>query len=129
MELNNRKPLSLLISTALVAFSLPAAGQNSTAQGQQQMVVAANPHAVAAGAEILDAGGSALDAAIAVQVVLSMVEPQSSGIGGGAFLIHFDAPDPGNEPALMTYQGRERAPAAAFPARRCRRARCPEPAG
>ena len=55
------------------------------------MVAAANPLAARAGAEMLREGGSALDAAIAVQLVLNLVEPQSSGIGGGAFILHWDA--------------------------------------
>ena len=54
------------------------------------MVAAANPLAVKAGVDTLNAGGSAVDAAIAVQMVLNLVEPQSSGIGGGAFLVTFD---------------------------------------
>ena len=54
------------------------------------MVVAANPLAAEAGAEILKAGGSAIDAAITVQLVLNIVEPQSSGIGGGTFIVHWD---------------------------------------
>ncbi len=73
------------------------------------MVAAANPHAVDAGVEILRAGGSALDAAIAVQMVLGLVEPQSSGIGGGAFLLHWSQRDK----RLRSYDGRETAPAAA----------------
>lgn len=111
---------ALLIGAALTVMQ-PAAGQpaadgGAPVRGRQQMVVAANPHAVAAGAEILDAGGSAVDAAIAVQAVLSMVEPQSSGIGGGAFLIHYGVPSPAPDaPVLTAYQGRERAPATAFP--------------
>jgi gamma-glutamyltranspeptidase/glutathione hydrolase len=82
----------------------------------KQMVVAANPHAAAAGIEILRAGGSAVDAAIAVQLVLSLVEPQSSGIGGGAFMLVFDAPaDERGERQVTAYEGRESAPAAATP--------------
>jgi gamma-glutamyltranspeptidase/glutathione hydrolase len=73
-------------------------------------VAAANPLATQAGLEILQAGGSAVDAAIAVQMVLTLVEPQSSGIGGGAFLLHFD----GN--ATEAFDGRETAPAGATPA-------------
>jgi len=77
----------------------------------RQVVTAANPLAVDAGVEILRAGGSAIDAAIATQMVLGLVEPQSSGIGGGAFLIHHRARDR----SLATYDGRETAPAAATP--------------
>ncbi len=71
------------------------------------MAASANPHATAAAAEMLDAGGSAIDAAIAAQMVLTLVEPQSSGIGGGAFLLHWD----GRE--VTALDGRETAPAAA----------------
>lgn len=77
------------------------------------MVAAANPLAVEAGHGILKAGGSAIDAAIAVQMVLNLVEPQSSGIGGGAFLLHHAA----SGKRLVTYDGRETAPAAARPER------------
>ncbi|MDA0260947.1 MAG: gamma-glutamyltransferase family protein [Proteobacteria bacterium] len=73
------------------------------------MVAAANPWAVDAGVEILRAGGSAVDAAIAAQLVLNLVEPQSSGIGGGAFLVHYH----GSTGAIVAYDGRETAPAAA----------------
>ena len=76
------------------------------------MVAAANPYATRAGLDILRAGGSAVDAAIAVQMVLTLVEPQSSGIGGGAFLLTFDAA----RGAVQAYDGRETAPAAATPA-------------
>ena len=75
----------------------------------KDMVVAANPLAVDAGIEMLRAGGAAIDAAIAVQMVLNLVEPQSSGIGGGAFMLHYDAVNK----KLETYDGRETAPAAA----------------
>lgn len=70
-------------------------------------VAAANPLATDAGYQVLRAGGSAIDAAIAVQMVLTLVEPQSSGLGGGAFLLHFDGR------AVEAFDGRETAPAAA----------------
>lgn len=73
------------------------------------MVSAAHPLAVEAGYEVLKRGGSAVDAAVAVQVVLGLVEPQSSGIGGGAFLLHWSEA----EKKLRSYDGRETAPAAA----------------
>ncbi|MBM3369331.1 MAG: gamma-glutamyltransferase [Betaproteobacteria bacterium] len=73
------------------------------------MVVTAHPLASKVGCEVLRDGGSAIDAAVAVQMVLGLVEPQSSGIGGGGFLIHFDA----SSKQLVTYDGRETAPAAA----------------
>ena len=73
------------------------------------MVTAANPYAVDAAIEVLAAGGSAFDAAIAAHLVLGLVEPQSSGIGGGAFLLAFDR-DAGS---LEVFDGRETAPAGA----------------
>lgn len=73
----------------------------------RQAVAAANPLATDAGHQVLRAGGSALDAAIAVQMVLGLVEPQSSGIGGGAFLLHFDGRQ------VTAHDGRETAPAGA----------------
>lgn len=73
----------------------------------REAVAAANPLATDAGHQILRAGGSALDAAIAVQMVLGLVEPQSSGIGGGAFLLHFDGR------RVQAFDGRETAPAGA----------------
>lgn len=73
------------------------------------MVVSANPLASAAGCAILKKGGSAVDAAVAVQAVLGLVEPQSSGLGGGAFMLHYNA----KTKALTSYDGREQAPAAA----------------
>ncbi len=76
-------------------------------QARRFMVAAANPLATEAGYEILRDGGSAIDAAVAVQMVLNLVEPQSSGIGGGALLMHWD----GHE--VQAWDGRETAPAAA----------------
>ncbi len=70
-------------------------------------IAAANPLAATAGYEILQQGGSAIDAALAAQMVLGLVEPQSSGLGGGAFLLYFDGT------AVLAYDGRETAPAAA----------------
>ncbi|MDZ7938630.1 MAG: gamma-glutamyltransferase family protein [Rhodoferax sp.] len=72
-------------------------------------VAAANPLATDAGLQVLRAGGSAIDAAIAVQMVLALVEPQSSGLGGGAFLVHFDGK------TTEAFDGRETAPAGATP--------------
>jgi gamma-glutamyltranspeptidase / glutathione hydrolase len=76
-------------------------------QAEHWMVAAANPLAADAGFQILQAGGSAVDAAIAVQMVLNLVEPQSSGIGGGAFLVNWDGR------RVTVFDGREKAPAAA----------------
>ena len=74
-------------------------------------VAAANPYAVEAGLAILAAGGSAVDAAVAVQAMLGLVEPQSSGIGGGAFLLHYDAATK----QVAAFDGREAAPGGATP--------------
>lgn len=73
-----------------------------------QMVASANPYATDAGLDILRRGGTAVDAAITVQLVLTLVEPQSSGIGGGAFLLYWDD----KAKTLQAYDGRETAPAA-----------------
>ena len=70
-------------------------------------VASANPLATQAGYEILKSGGAAIDAAVAIQMVLTLVEPQSSGIGGGAFILHHDGQ------RIEAYDGREIAPAAA----------------
>ena len=76
---------------------------------QRHMISTANSHATAAGLETLRAGGSAVDAAIAAQLVLNLVEPQSSGIGGGAFLLHYKS----STRRIEAYDGRETAPGAA----------------
>lgn len=96
------------------AYSMPAQPEGASGysakpgwSAQKFAVAAANPLATDAGYQILKAGGSATDAAIAVQMVLALVEPQSSGIGGGAFLLHYDGRQ------VEAYDGRETAPAAA----------------
>lgn len=107
-------PALLLLAAACAPLSQTTEGPSppraSAAQGQV-MVSAANPLAVEAGLEVLRAGGSAVDAAVAVQAVLGLVEPQSSGLGGGAFLVHYDA----ETGQVSAYNGRETAPAAATP--------------
>lgn len=106
---------STLITAATMASAL---ADTSTALNPRQavttstaMVAAANPKAVRAGVDILAAGGTAADAAVAVQMMLNLVEPQSSGIGGGAFMLYWDA----ESNKLLTYDGREKAPASATP--------------
>jgi gamma-glutamyltranspeptidase / glutathione hydrolase len=93
---------------------LPEAASGFTAKPgwatKKFAVAAANPLATDAGYQILKAGGSAVDAAVAVQMVLGLVEPQSSGIGGGAFLLHQDGKAGGK---MEAFDGRETAPAAA----------------
>ncbi len=80
--------------------------QKEAVSAKKFMVAAANPYASKAGYNILAQGGSAIDAAIAVQLVLTLVEPQSSGIGGGAFILHWQD----KQKKLTTYDGRETAP-------------------
>jgi gamma-glutamyltranspeptidase/glutathione hydrolase len=104
----------LAIAAALALSSCnnsppPAPGVQQFAT--QPFVIAANPLAVQAGLEVLRRGGSAVDAAIAVQAMLSLVEPQSSGVGGGAFMTYYDAP----AKRVTIYDGREVAPAQATP--------------
>ncbi|HEV7385058.1 MAG TPA: gamma-glutamyltransferase, partial [Phenylobacterium sp.] len=85
----------------------PAASQ----KGPTVMIAAAEPVAVDAGLKVLKAGGSAVDAAVAVQAVLGLVEPQSSGLGGGSFMVYYDA----RTRQVTAYNGRETAPAGATP--------------
>ena len=96
-----------LAACALITAEVAAAGEGA----QRFLVATANPHATRAAAEIIRLGGSAVDAAIAAQLVLTLVEPQSSGIGGGAFMLHYDA----ELGSVTAYDGRETAPAAATP--------------
>lgn len=102
------------LGVGVLAITLELAGATQVlpaepVKAQRQMVVAAHPLAASAGLEILRQGGNAVDAAIAVQMVLTLVEPQSSGIGGGGFLLAYD----GRTRTLAAYDGRETAPAAA----------------
>ena len=108
------------LSVVLLAGVLSAGPLSSRAESpppsgdgppRQAVVAAANPLAVEAGLEVLRRGGSALDAAVAVEAMLGLVEPQSSGLGGGAFIMYFDAASG----AVSAYNGRETAPAAASP--------------
>ncbi len=92
--------LLLLLASVTTAAAEPA---------RRHMVAAAHPLAAEAGLAVLRDGGSAVDAAVAVQMVLTLVEPQSSGIGGGAFLLHFQA----GSGRIEAWDGRETAPAAA----------------
>ncbi len=86
-------------------------GQTRSAPAHGPFVAAANPLAVEAGLAILRRGGSAVDAAVAIQAVLGLVEPQSSGLGGGSFMMVFNA----GTGEVTTYDGRETAPSAATP--------------
>ncbi len=117
------RPIRLL--AALLLTTAPALAQDAplpertaevavhpTVTAEHFMVAAAHPLAAKAGYDVLAAGGSAADAAVAIQMVLNVVEPQSSGIGGGAFAVYWDAA----LGTLTTFDGRETAPAAATPA-------------
>ena len=96
---------------ALAALSTPASAvaAENPVRASHAMIAAAHPAAAEAGARILEEGGNAIDAAIAAQMVLGLVEPQSSGVGGGGFLLYFDAA----RDSVESYDGRETAPAAA----------------
>ena len=100
-----------MFKTLLVAVAMFGLAQTAQAQGARQMIAAANPYAAQAGLDMLARGGSAVDAAIAAQMVLNLVEPQSSGIGGGGFMLSYDARDG----SVIAYDGRETAPAAVTP--------------
>jgi gamma-glutamyltranspeptidase/glutathione hydrolase len=118
-EVGNNACLQYSASGAVYDPGTPGAGgapeiptgfaSKKTAFSRSFMVVAANPLATKAGCEVLKKGGTAVDAAIATQMVLNLVEPQSSGIGGGAFMLHYKR-DTGT---VTAYDGRETAPAAA----------------
>ncbi|NQU57341.1 MAG: gamma-glutamyltransferase, partial [Rhodospirillales bacterium] len=93
------------------AISISPFVKRGPVQSDKWMIAVANPQAAEAGRQMLRDGGSAVDAAIAAQMVLGLVEPQSSGIGGGAFLMHLD----GQSGQVAAYDGREKAPAKAGP--------------
>ncbi|OWT62131.1 gamma-glutamyltransferase [Candidimonas nitroreducens] len=106
--------LPAVLQQAMAAEDInPEAGtgriERPVAHARHDMVSSANPLASRAGLQILRQGGSAADAAIAMQMVLNLVEPQSSGIGGGAFIVTYDA----RQRRVRSYDGRETAPAAA----------------
>ena len=92
----------LIFLLGLIGLGLTACSQDN----KPGMVSSANPHASRAGAQMLEKGGSAIDAAIAAQLVLGLVEPQSSGIGGGAFALYWD----GENGKVTSFDGREKAP-------------------
>ena len=106
-------PALVLAAGFALAQPAPEPASGHTAKqlvtAKRFMLAAAHPLAVEAGYGVLQRGGTAIDAAVAVQLVLNLVEPQSSGIGGGAFILHYSAGDS----KLAAYDGRETAPAAA----------------
>lgn len=105
-------PASAQQASDVVAPERPSGiATKAPVHAKKHMVVAANPLAAEAGLQVLRDGGSAADAAVAIQAVLGLVEPQSSGLGGGAFVVFYDAA----ANRLTTFDGRETAPAAATP--------------
>ncbi|MAB10783.1 MAG: hypothetical protein CME96_07960, partial [Hyphomonas sp.] len=96
-------------ATEALEAEVEVADENAWTKGA--MVAAANPEAVEAGLAILREGGTAVDAAIAVHAALGLVEPESSGIGGGGFMVYYDHASG----EVTVFDGRERAPAAATP--------------
>jgi len=107
-------PKAAFVTAALLPWLGGCSDQTEeagTRAPSEAMVAAADPRAVSAGLEIMSEGGTAVDAAIAVQAVLGLVEPQSSGIAGGAFMLVYDA----KTKRVTMYDGRETAPASATP--------------
>ncbi len=118
MKLN--PPVSRLVMLLVLWFGLGLAACSGPQETRTEaakpgplpvggMVAAANPMAVEAGLQILRQGGNAVDAAVAVQTVLGLVEPQSSGLGGGSFMLYYDA----KTKAITSFDGRETAPSGA----------------
>lgn len=100
--------LAMAVEEDLAPESATGLEANQSVYANQAMVVTAHPLATEAGISVLDQGGSAADAAVAIQAMLTLVEPQSSGIGGGAFMLYWD----NQSQQLKAYDGREMAPAA-----------------
>ncbi len=105
------KSFRALCATALIVTALPAQAQVTETIAKKHMIAAANPHAAQAGLDMMRAGGSSVDAAIATQMVLGLVEPESSGIGGGAFMLVYNP----KTKQTTSFDGREMAPASAIP--------------
>jgi len=107
--------LKTLCAATLIAAALPvnapAIAQVTETVAKHHMIAAANPHAADAGLAMMRAGGSAVDAAIAAQMVLGLVEPESSGIGGGAFMLVYNP----KTKRTTSFDGREMAPQSATP--------------
>jgi gamma-glutamyltranspeptidase/glutathione hydrolase len=103
--------MQLKTLAAALALAISAPSFAADAPATHYMIAAANPYAAKAGLEMLRSGGSAVDAAIAAQLVLTLVEPESSGIGGGAFMLLYDP----KTKVVTSFDGRETAPASATP--------------
>src|ERR1700675_4782943 len=103
----------LCLAAAVACFALAAHAEAAQPAriAKRHMIVTANPYASKAGLEMMRAGGSAVDAAIAAQMVLGLVEPESSGIGGGAFMLVYNP----KTKRTTSFDGREMAPASATP--------------
>jgi gamma-glutamyltranspeptidase/glutathione hydrolase len=107
------KPIARCLQALCVTALLVTAAQAQVTEtiAKRHMIAAANPHAAQAGLDVMRAGGSAVDAAIATQLVLGLVEPESSGIGGGAFMLVYNP----KTRQTTSFDGREMAPASATP--------------
>jgi gamma-glutamyltranspeptidase / glutathione hydrolase len=114
IRLRQFSPLAIACLVVVAPFAAakgPILAEVAAARAQTAAVAAANPMAVEAGLEILRKGGSAVDAAVAMQAMLGLVEPQSSGVGGGSFMMYYDAATG----VISALDGREKAPAGATP--------------